>query len=579
MTIILCAIHSQYIHSALAPWYLKAAAEAWCRSAPEVRVLEGTINQPEEELLRLLLERPADVLAFSCYIWNWAVIRRLLPRVAERAPETRILLGGPEASFRAAEILRDFPMVTAVQVGEGERGFARILDRLAAGEALTGIPGVYSRAANGEIEACPAEGITEDPPSPYGPAYLAALRGRIAYLETSRGCPFSYAFCLSGRHEGVRFFELNRAKRELLLLAGAGTKTVKLVDRTFNCQAERAFDLFRFLIEQAKNAAIPGGVCFHFEVGADLFDDRTLDLLATAPAGLFQMEAGLQSFHEPTLRAVSRKTDLDKLCRNLKRLLRPGNIHVHIDLIAGLPYEDLETFAGSFNRAYGLRPHMLQLGFLKLLHGSRLRRQAEELGLDYRKDPPYTFLRSRWLDEADTARLSRLEDVLERLHNSGRFRLTLAYALRAAETTPFALLDTLADGLIQRGIRPEGMSLDAYTAAIFEELAALPGIDRGRLRDVMVCDRLAAVRGGLLPPCLQVTDKALGRLKRRLAEAEPSGGQRGAAILYSFGGRAVVVRYDAPDPVTNRYALRPVPPVLLEAPADGRDEAAANLPG
>ena len=145
MTIILCAIHSQYIHSALAPWYLKAAAEAWCRSAPEVRVLEGTINQPEDELLRLLLERPADVLAFSCYIWNWAVIRRLLPRVAERAPETRILLGGPEASFRAAEILRDFPMVTAVQVGEGERGFARILDRLAAGEALTGIPGVYSR--------------------------------------------------------------------------------------------------------------------------------------------------------------------------------------------------------------------------------------------------------------------------------------------------------------------------------------------------------------------------------------------------------------------------------------------------
>ena len=315
-------------------------------------------------------------------------------------------------------------------------------------------------------------------------------------------------------------------------------------------------------------------------MGADLFDDRTLDLLATAPAGLFQMEAGLQSFHEPTLQAVSRKTDLDKLCRNLKRLLRPGNIHVHIDLIAGLPYEDLETFAGSFNRAYGLRPHMLQLGFLKLLHGSRLRRQAEELGIVYREDPPYTFIRSGWLDEADAARLERLEDVLDRLHNSGRFRLTLAYALRAAGMPPFALLDALADGLLRRGIQPDGMSLDAYTAAIFEELAALPGINRGRLRDVMVCDRLAAVRGGLLPPCLQVTDKALGRLKRRLAEAEPAGGQRGAAILYSFGGRAVMVRYDAPDPVTNRYALRPVPPAALpETLAGGRGGGAADPPG
>lgn len=557
MKTILCALNSQYVHSTLAPWCLKAAAQAWCVRPQEIVVLEGTVNQTEEEILARLLEQQADVLAFSCYIWNIGMVKRLLLRLAGKAT---IVLGGPEVSFCAEALLEQYPQVTAIQTGEGERSFAMLLDRLEAGEPLAGIPGLCCREEDGRIVCAPTAPPEAEPPSPYTPDYFEALQGRIAYLETSRGCPFSCGFCLSGRHEGVRFFSLERAKRELLMLANSGARTVKLVDRTFNCRPERAYELIRFLMDQT-GVGFPSTVRFHFEVAADLFDDRTIALLNSAPPGLFQLEAGLQSFHPPTLEAVTRRTDLARLCRNLRQLLAPGNVHVHIDLIAGLPYEDITEFSRSFNRAYSLQPHMLQLGFLKLLHGSRLRREAAKYSYAYAEEPPYEVKSCHWMDPEDLDRLHRLEDALERLYNSGRFRYTLAYVLERTGCEPFALYDGFASYLEKQGVIPAGIALDVYTSLAQAYFLTLPGVDALRLRDVLACDSLASNGVGRLPPCLHIEDKRLSRVKRSLAAAGPLGARRGVAILYSFGGRAVVAEYGERDPVTTRYALRWAEPV------------------
>lgn len=551
-----CSLNSQYIHSSLAPWCLAAGAQAYCVHPVPVEVVEGTVNETDEALLERLLAHDAGLLAFCCYIWNIQTVKRLIPIYAKRRPDTRILLGGPEASFCAGELMEALPQVDFLQTGEGERAFALLLDALHEGRAPAGIPGLWQRLRDGDIIGEPNLCVTEEPPSPYTPAYFAALDGRIAYLETSRGCPFSCAFCLSGREEGVRFFSLERAKRELLMLANAGAHTVKLVDRTFNCNRERAYALFDFVIRSAREGRIPQGVCFHFEVAADLFDDRTLRLLAGAPPGLIQLEAGLQSFQARTLEAVSRKTDVRRLCGNLRRLIAPRNIHVHIDLIAGLPYEGLTRFAGSFDQAYALRPDALQLGFLKLLHGSRLRRDARQYGYAFSSSPPYELQRSNWLDENEKRVLHETEDALNRLYNSGRFRRTLAYLIRATGSRPFALLRGFGAYAAEKGT--QRIALDDYVGLIWDYFSAMPGVESGWLRDVLVCDLLSTRRGGWLPLCLRREDSRRAQLRRAVA-ARPGRIKTqsvAAELLYAGRERAVFVEYGTPDPVTGRYPLQ-----------------------
>lgn len=564
----ICAINSQYIHSSLAPWYLAAAAKAYCQQPVDVMVLEHTINQTDDAIVEAVAACPATVIGFSCYIWNITTIRRLLPRLAERRPEVVWLLGGPEVSFHPEEVLRGLPMVTFLQAGEGERPFARLLDCLAAGYTdgeLSAIPGLCFRTSTGGIVTQPPFRTTEEPPSPYTDAYFEALHGRIAYLETSRGCPFSCAFCLSGRQDQVRFFSLERAKTDILRLANAGCQTVKLVDRTFNCHKKRCYELLSFMIAQY-GTGIPPGVCFHVEVAADLFDDRTLTLLETAPPGLIQIEAGLQSFQPDTLQAVTRKTDVEAICRVITRLLRMQNMHVHIDLIAGLPYEGWDGFSESFDKAYALQPHMLQLGFLKLLYGSRLRAEAVEYGYKYHTDPPYELISSRWITEQELEHLHASEDALERLYNSGRFRLTLSYLLKQTGWRPFDLFTWFGEYAAQAGT--SGMSLDAYTALVLEWFSAAPGVDPLRLRDMLVCDHLRSHQGGLLPPCLRREDRRPRQLIRRLAggSGRSDGVKRAAAVLYSQHDRLVAVEYreEQRDPVTGWYPLRFYPAAVLE---------------
>ena len=563
MKTLLVSLNSQYIHSSLAPWCLLAGIRAFADPSVQAQVMEGTINEPVQEVANRIIAKNPDVVSFCCYIWNITQTEQIAGLIKQQLPQCFILFGGPEVGYCSSQVLRRNPWVDAVIGGEGERPVAALLSALASGENLAGIDGVSYRDGETVVESQPFL-TEEEPPSPYLPEYFEQLNGRIAYLETSRGCPFSCAFCLSGRCGGVRTYSMERVKRELLLLANSGTQTVKLVDRTFNANRARAREIFRFLMDEY-DKAYPKTVCFHFEIGGDLLDEETLTLLSEAPRGLFQMEIGLQSFHEPTLAAVCRKTDTAHLIDNIQKLISGGNIHVHIDLIAGLPQEDLATFAEGINRAVALHPHMLQLGFLKLLYGAPMREQAEQYPCEYNEIAPYEVKQTPWISGDDLARLHRVEEALDRLYNSGRFRRTLAYLMSATGRTAFEVLEELATYTAAETL--SCISLDAYTALVYA--CFCEKTDKDVLRDVMVCDRLSSNPSALLPSCLQRhadTAKALKAMAQSSARfVRPQGVRRGCACLCD-GKTLVYADQCDRNPVTGEYSLRFFTEEMLSRP-------------
>jgi radical SAM superfamily enzyme YgiQ (UPF0313 family) len=579
MNVLIVMLNSKYIHSSLAPWYLLAGIEAFGDGGVTAEVVEGTVNEELEAVAARIIAGKPNVIGLSCYIWNIAYVKRLLPVIKNALPDAVIILGGPEVSYNAGDVLNNQPLVDYVLSGEGELPFAQLIAALSAGRDVTGISGVCCRSGESIAVASPYCSA-DDPPNPYSEKYLKALNGRIAYLETSRGCPFSCAFCLSGRKQlasqtggGVRFFNIERAKRDLLLLANSGTQTVKFVDRTFNVGRERAQEIFRFIIVNY-GKEIPIGVCYHFEIAGDLLNDDTFELLGTAPKGALQFEIGLQSFNPRTLDAVNRRTDVDLLKRNIEKLIVLGNIHIHIDLIAGLPLEDFESFADSFNTAYALKPHMLQLGFLKLLHGSALRKDTDAFrentnvfkentnvfSCRYASDPPYEVTETPWISSDELKKLHDAEDALERLFNSGRFRRTVRYVLEQTGITPFELY--LNTGGFMSEHAAQRLSLDDYSALMLEFFGSMNGVDRMALRDNMVCDRLATNAGGKLPNVLKIQDTRLKAVMTAVNNNPESlrrkGINRGFALLYSEHA-AVYADYTDKDPVTREYGLNIIP--------------------
>ena len=551
MKVVLVSLNSQYIHSSLAPWCLLSGIRAFADPTVQAQVVEGTVNEPTDAVIQRIVDQQPSAVGFCCYIWNITQVEQIAAQIKQRLPQCFVFFGGPEVSYRAGAVLAELPFADAVVGGEGERPVAYLLSSLADGRSVAGIDGVSYRNGETIVESAPFL-TDEEPPSPYLPEYFEQLNGRIAYLETSRGCPFSCAFCLSGRCGGVRVYSMERVKRELLLLANSGTQTVKLVDRTFNADRARAREIFRFLMD-GYGTDYPKTVCFHFEIGGDLLDEETLTLLSEAPRGLFQMEIGLQSFHEPTLAAVCRKTDTARLTDAIRKLVSGGNIHVHIDLIAGLPHEDLTTFIKGFEQALALKPQMLQLGFLKLLHGAPMREHADRYPCRYSSNAPYEVLETPWMSGEDLSLLHRVEDVLDRLYNSGRFRRTLSYLMQKTQRTAFEVLRLLADHL---GDEVSCISLDAYTERIYACFSAY--VDANELRDVMVCDRLAANPSALLPSCLRRLPEQTKALKAAAQThprfARPKGVRRGAACLCN-GKTLVYADQQNKNPVTGEYPL------------------------
>jgi len=545
----LTGLASQYIHMPLAPCCLKKAVDE-AHLPVDVTICDLNINDTQEDLLARVMATEPDVLGISMYIWNRDCARKLIRRVKALRPEMLVIVGGPEATFSVDETFQDMPIDYLLR-GAGEESLPALLRCILEGGDARNVPGCCFRRADGLHTSLPAPA-----PAPrsdlYDETWHTALNGRMAYVETSRGCPFQCAFCLSGNKEApdarqVQFMPVDEALELLIRIGNSGCDTVKLIDRTFNCHKARTMALLRGLIE-AKTRGEIGEVCYHFEVAADLFDDEALALLATAPAGLFQMEAGLQSFHAATLDACDRHTDMARLVDRIRRILEPGNIHLHIDLIAGLPEEDFVTFGQSFDLAFGLKPHQLQLGFLKFIHGSRLR--TVEWGARFAPDPPYEVLSTPWITYGELRQLHDAAEAVERIHNSGRFALAEALVLEQTGMRPFALFLLLGEKMASRQGR---WSLDNLTRLVHDTFLSL-GAEETALQDAMILDRLATDNTGYLPPFLQSEPNALKAAARAYREAHPDARHPRVALL--SGGSAAVAVWTQKHPVTQRGEVK-----------------------
>ncbi len=437
MKIILTTLNSKFIHSSLSIRYLKAYA----KNIP-IELMEFTINQNLDYIVGELYKKKPDVIGFSTYIWNREETLKICETIKIIDPSIKIILGGPEVSFDGDEILKDSWFIDFIIYGEGEVSFKELIERIiAGGTEFSDIKGLIFRNGENIIKNPPREFIEnlDSIPSPYRDLN-DNFKNKIVYFESSRGCPFNCQFCLSSTIKGVRYFNIDRVKEDLGILIDANVGQVKFVDRTFNANKKYAMEIMEFIMK--KN---PKDINFHFEVTAHLLDEEMLDFISKAKEGLFQFEIGVQSTNKKTLEAIGRTTDIDKLKLVTKKIKSFKNIHQHLDLIVGLPYEDYSSFKNSFNEVYELKPEKIQLGFLKLLKGSGLRRESEKYGMKFLDRPPYEILATNWIDYSEVLRLKGIEDLVEKYYNEGYFESSLEYIIKNHYKTPFDFFEDFLD--------------------------------------------------------------------------------------------------------------------------------------
>lgn len=419
MKILLAACNAKYIHSNLAVYDLKAYSSDYDE---HVILREYTINQPKDEILKDIYSSGADVVCFSCYIWNISFVRELIRDLVKILPKTAFWAGGPEVSYDAEKFLTEMPEMTGVMVGEGEKTFHDLLEFYIDGkDSLEEISGIAYRTGdkiihNGWRELMDLSAI------PFVYEHLEKFENRIIYYESSRGCPFSCSYCLSSIDKKLRFRDLELVKKELQFFLDHRVPQVKFVDRTFNCKHEHAMTIWKYILEHDN-----GMTNFHFEISADLLREEEMELMSQMRPGLIQLEIGVQSTNPETIRAIHRHMDLKKLEHCVNRVHSFRNIHQHLDLIAGLPYEDYDTFHQSFNDVYRMKPDQLQLGFLKVLKGSLMQKEAEVYGIVYKEKEPYEVLSTNWLTYGEVLKLKMVESMVEVYYNSGQFWHTLEY--------------------------------------------------------------------------------------------------------------------------------------------------------
>ncbi len=502
--------------------------------------MESTINSDINAFAEQIINEKPDIVSFSSYIWNIEKTFELSEILKNKIGCT-IILGGPEVSYRAKDVLEKYSFVDFVLSGEGEKTFPLFLDAFFNNGELNIVSGLSYRK-NDNIISVAEEECTDTPPSPYNQEFFGNLKGRISYIETSRGCPYRCAFCLSGRCSPLRFFDIEQVKADILKLSVSGTKTIKFVDRTFNAKADRANEILEFILSNY-GTKIPEGTCFHFEIAGDILKESTMELLSKAPKGAFQLEIGMQSFNEETLKAINRKTDTEKLIENIKKLISFGNMHIHIDLIAGLTGEDLKSFERSFNIGYSLKANMLQLGFLKLLYGADMREHREKYPCEFKENPPYEVTSTPWLSNEEIVKLKKCEDALERMYNSGRFLYTLNYLLGECGYTPFKLFMDFGNE-----IDGNKMSLSDYAMHIyyyFKDFA-----DPERLRETLICDLLSCSSALQIPELLKRKDPLYKQVKKYFTK--DTNALNKVAILYK-AQKVFVVNQRSEKDFNGRY--------------------------
>ena len=442
MKILLCAVNAKYIHSNLAVYSIRANAGEY---RGQIELGEYTINQYVEDILQDIYKKQPDLIAFSCYIWNIRHIRELVRELRKVMPNVPIWLGGPEASYDAKGLLENYPEVTGVLVGEGEESFYELCKYYDGKiENLSAVKGIVYRC-EGEIIEKPFAFVQDLSSLKFAYEDFEDFEHKIIYYESSRGCPFSCSYCLSSIDKSVRFRDLEIVKGELQTFIEAKVPQVKFVDRTFNCKASHAMEIWNYIYEHDN-----GVTNFHFEVAADLITEEELELFAKMRKGLIQLEIGVQSTNKETVCEIRRKMDFAKVAERVTRVKNLENIHQHLDLIAGLPNENYESFAKSFDDVFALRPEQLQLGFLKVLKGSYMYENRMAYGLVYRSEPPYEVLSTNWISYDEMIRLKGIEQIVELYYNSHQYDKTLEAVLEG-ETSAFGFFESLADDYRAKG--------------------------------------------------------------------------------------------------------------------------------
>lgn len=419
MKILLAACNAKYIHSNPAVYDLRAFASEY---KEHILLGEYTINQTKDEILKEIYRSGAEVVCFSCYIWNISFVRELIFDLKKILPGTAFWVGGPEVSFDAENFLKEMPQVTGVMVGEGEETFLELARYYIEKKGtLADIRGIAFRE-NGEIFHNGWREVMDLSRVPFAYEQTEDFANRIIYYESSRGCPFSCSYCLSSIDKKLRFRNLELVKKELQFFLDKKVPQVKFVDRTFNCKHDHAMEIWKYILEHDN-----GVTNFHFEISADLLREEELELMSRMRPGLIQLEIGVQSTNPDTIRAIHRNMDLKKLEASVARVKSFGNIHQHLDLIAGLPCEDYESFRRSFEQVYHMKPDQLQLGFLKVLKGSSMYHEAQKYEILYKEKEPYEVLSTAWLSYEDILKLKMVESMVEVYYNSGQFRKTLSW--------------------------------------------------------------------------------------------------------------------------------------------------------
>ena len=480
MKILLAACNAKYIHSNLAVYDLQAYAAEY---ADHIVLKEYTINQQKDDIMRdIYLEHP-DVVCVSCYIWNVSFVKELMADLTKILPDADFWAGGPEVSYDAEKFLTENPEFKGVMVGEGEETFRELAGYYVEKnpQDLKDMTGICYKDGekiihNGWRQIMDLSSI------PFIYKDLSDFKNRIIYYESSRGCPFSCSYCLSSIDKKLRFRDTEMVKKELQFFIDNKVPQVKFVDRTFNCKHDHAMTIWKYINEHDN-----GVTNFHFEISADLLREEELQEMSTMRPGLIQLEIGVQSTNPDTIKAIHRTMDFEKLKGIVDRIHSFGNIHQHLDLIAGLPYEDYDSFRHSFNDVYALKPQQLQLGFLKVLKGSHMMEMCQEYGIVYKTREPYEVLSTKWLDYDHVLKLKTVENMVEVYYNSGQFQNTLEY-LENFFQDAFSIYERLGNFYMEKGYGDVSHTRMRRYEILLEFLEDVSEISMDQVKDQMVYD-------------------------------------------------------------------------------------------
>ena len=547
MKILLAACNAKYIHSNLAVYNLKSCSGEY---SSRVVVKEYTINQIRDDILKdIYLEQP-DVVCFSCYIWNISFVRELVPDLKKILPQVEFWAGGPEVSYDAVEFLKKNPAFFGVMVGEGEETFHELagyyIERKP--ETLSGIRGVAFRDENKgrDIVHTGWRELMDLSKVPFAYSNLTEFKNRIIYYESSRGCPFSCSYCLSSIDKKLRFRDIELVKKELQFFIDNKVPQVKFVDRTFNCKHDHAMEIWRYITENDN-----GITNFHFEISADLLRAEELALMKTMRPGLIQLEIGVQSTNPQTIKAIRRTMDFEKLKGIVEQIHSFGNIHQHLDLIAGLPYEGYDSFHKSFCDVYALRPEQFQLGFLKVLKGSHMMEMTGEYQILYKDREPYEVLSTAWLTYGEILRLKMVESMVEVYYNSGQFKNTLVF-LEKYFDDPFRMYEALGRFYEKKGYSEISHSRMRRYEILMEFAGEQKEIPSEALSDVMLLDLY--LRENLKSrPSFASDQKPYERLIWDYQKAKKI--PKTAHIEVFRDGKKLLFDYTDRDPLTNNAQL------------------------